>query len=120
MLENLFVNALKYALGGHEGIRRPYDGGNDVKFTITNVSADEINYTAEEIWRASRAVTRAARRKAADSGSRSRGLLHGTMRRQILAQLDGDMFAANSRFRSFGLKKTLFVIKANSSFYMKQ
>ncbi len=95
VLENLFVNALKYALGGTRVFVGLTTVGNDVKFTITNVSADEINYTAEEIM---------ARFSRGDKSRSSEGSGLGLAIARSFTELcggrfwlelDGDMFRAN-------------------------
>lgn len=98
VFENLYINALKYSLEGSRVYVSLISTPAKIKFSIINVSREEIDYTSEEIM--SRFVRGDKNRSTEGSGlglaiARSFTELCGGT---FSIDLDGDLFKANVEF----------------------
>ncbi len=98
ILENLYGNVVKYAMHGTRVYVDLYQKGDMAVFTIKNISAEELNITAEELTE--RFVRGESSRTTEGSGlglSIAQSLTE-LMKGNFEIHLDGDLFAANVAF----------------------
>lgn len=101
VLENLYINVLKYSLEGSRVFVSLIPTSEYVKFSIANISREEIDYTPEEIM--SRFVRGDKTRTTEGSGlglaiARSFTELCGG---DFSLEFDGDVFKVNIKFPSY-------------------